>query len=432
MKNSHVVARAAEGPGVLLAPFALALAASACEGGLITSPPSGDQGAGDAGRSDAAPGDDASGSDGLLPAEASPPLTLTAVPLEECAPLIYLANVTVGSQAFRLSVDTGSTTLGVASNKCSNCNVTPLYTPGATAVDEMRTVTSQYGRGNWSAEVYQDSVGFASDPTIPLRFGAITNQTNFFGPVVCASGGGMQGIIGLDRASAELPGTNAFFDQFVAAKGLPNVFATELCDSRGTLWLGGYDPSAATAAPQYTPVTTDAASSHYYTVDLETIAVAGSSAPTAIAGGSAYPDTVVDTGTTALLVTNAAFTSLTNAIASSPGFAQIFGAGAGASWFSSRAPCGAAGTTKAQIDAALPALTLTFGKNPGISIQMAASDSYLVPFPGYGWCSLMAPLPAVGRFPLAAILGSPFLRAQITIFDRANGRIGFAPHTACQ
>jgi hypothetical protein len=29
-------------------------------------------------------------------------------------------------------------------------------------------------------------------------------------------------------------------------------------------------------------------------------------------------------------------------------------------------------------------------------------------------------------------MGSPFLRSNITIFDRASGRIGFAPHTACQ
>jgi hypothetical protein len=385
-------------------------------------------GQGDAGAGDAAP---ASG-DAQTAGDASSPVGLIAVPLEACVPLIYTASVAIGSQTFQLSIDTGSTTLGVASNKCTNCNVNPVYTPGSTAVDQMKTATSQYGSGSWTAEVYEDSVGFTSDPTVPLKFAAITTQSNFFGPVMCNSGGGYQGIIGLDRAKSELPGTDAFFDQFVAVKGIPNVFATELCDTSGTLWLGGYDTTVATAAPQYTPMTTDVASSYYYTVDLESIAVDdGSSAPIAIAASSAYHDTVVDTGTTALVLQSAVFTSLTNTIASSPGFTHIFGAGTTASWFSSQLPCGAAGTSKSDIDSVLPPLTLTFGTNPAITVQMAASDSYLVPIQGYGWCSLVTPVPTGTQFPLAAILGSPFLRSNITIFDRAGGRIGFAPHTAC-
>jgi hypothetical protein len=213
--------------------------------------------------------------------------------------------------------------------------------------------TSQYGSGSWTGEVYQDSVGFASDPMIPLKFGAITTQSMFFQPIVCNSGG-LQGIIGLDRASSELPGTNAFFDQFVAAKGIANVFATELCDTSGTLWLGGYDTSVATAAPQYTPVTTDVASSYYYTVDLESITIAGSTTPISITSGAQFPDTVVDTGTTALVLPQAVFDNLTNALASSPGFTHVFGAGTTASWFSSGQPCGASGTTKAQIDRLRP------------------------------------------------------------------------------
>jgi cathepsin D len=362
---------------------------------------------------------------------AQPVGSLIAVPLEACTPLLYTAKVAIGSQTFQLAVDTGSTTLGVASSGCRNCDVSPLYAPGSTALDVMRTATSHYGTGSWTAEVYEDAVGFVSGPTVLLRFAAITTQKNFFEPVTCTSGGGYQGILGLDRATSEAAGTTAFFDRFVAAKGIANVFATKLCDTGGTLWLGGYDTTAATAAPQYTPVTTDTASTYYYTVDLESIEVAGASSPIAIAGRSAYHDTVVDTGTTAFVVPNSVLDDLAGAIARSPGFSQLFGGDAGASWFSTETPCGAANATKAQIDAALPSLTMTFGKNPGRTISMAASDSYFVRFPGYGWCSLLSPVPAGISFPFAAIVGSPFLRTQITIFDRANGRIGFAPHAGC-
>jgi hypothetical protein len=355
------------------------------------------------------------------------------VPLQACIPLLYTAAVQVGSQTFQMNLDTGSTSLGVASTACSNCGVTPEYTPGVTAMDQMQTATSQYASGSWSGEVYQDSVGFASDPTIPLNFVAISTQSSFFFPnTQCGpSRQGYQGIIGFDRATAAVAGTNAFFDQFVAAKGIANVFATELCDTGGTLWLGGFDATAATAAPQYTPVTTDMASTFYYTVDLETITVAGVGTPVAVAAAGQLTDTVVDTGTSVFVVPTVTFDSLAAAIAGTPGFQMVFGANAGAAWFSSQVPCGGVGMTKAQIDAALPALTLSYGTAPGVTIQVPPSESYLMAYGQYGWCSMMTPLASGPQFPLAAILGAPFLRSQITIYDRANNRIGFAPHAPC-
>jgi hypothetical protein len=87
--------------------------------------------------------------------------------------------------------------------------------------------------------------------------------------------------------------------------------------------------------------------------------------------------------------------------------------------------------TKAQIDAALPALALSFGTAPGLTVQVPPSESYLMQYGPYGWCSTMIAVPSGQQFPLAAIMGAPFMRSFITIYDRANGQIGFAPHTAC-
>jgi len=270
-----------------------------------------------------------------------------------------------------------------------------------------------------------------SDPSISLTFVAIDSQSNFFNSIQCGpSAQGFQGIIGFDRATVALAGTSGFFDQFVASKGIANVFATELCDSGGTLWLGGCNATATTGAPHFTPVTTDAASTSYYTVDLETVTVAGVTTPVGIAAGQ-YPDTVVDTGTSGFVLQTAAFNNLAAAIAGTPGFQKVFGANAGAAWFSSQTPCGGAGMTQGQIDAALPALTFSFGAAPGLTIQMPPSESYLEPAGQYGWCSTIIAVPSGVQFPLAAIMGAPFLRSQITIYDRAHNQIGFAPHTAC-
>src|SRR5579862_1690201 len=64
----------------------------------------------------------------------SVPKGLVTIPLGGCIPE-YTAEVTIGGkQVFNLVVDTGSTTLGVASNTCSNCTgIKPLYTPGVSA-----------------------------------------------------------------------------------------------------------------------------------------------------------------------------------------------------------------------------------------------------------------------------------------------------------
>ncbi len=40
----------------------------------------------------------------------------------------------------------------------------------------------------------------------------------------------------------------------LADQGVPKIFATLLCDEGGLLWMGGYDPSAITSTPLYTPL----------------------------------------------------------------------------------------------------------------------------------------------------------------------------------
>jgi hypothetical protein len=264
-----------------------------------------------------------------------------------------------------------------------------------------------------------------SEVATPLPLVAIDTQVQFFEPIQCDSAsGGMQGIVGLGPSASALPGTKGYFDALVKNENVADVFATELCDSGGTLWLGGYDPSAATAAPVFTPFTGDAFSRYYYAVDLVSIAAAGTTVPIAT---PQFPDTVVDTGTSIFLMGLDAYTALTTAIAGDAQFQSIFG---GASFFSSTG-CATVTETKAALDAALPALTLTFGSSPAITVTALPTDSYLFPFGQGQWCPAIDGLAQGDQFPLASILGAPMLRANVTVFDRANQRIGFAPRAMC-
>jgi hypothetical protein len=399
----------------LLVAFLSGTAGSACGGSTSSGP--GDAG-GDIVMSNPV---DAGADDG----EAGP--SLVSLPLFSCVPSTYTAAVAIGGQQFQLAVDTGSTTLGVASSACASCTgVSPKYTPGTTAVDQNRQATTQYGTGSWSGEIYQDSVGAGSEAEVPVDLVAIDNQSQFFQPVMCNSASGsFQGILGLGPPGAAANGTTGYFDQLVARQGIPDVFATQLCDSGGTLWLGGFDPAATAGAPAYTPEIA-AIDAYYYAVDLVSVTFSGTTVQ--VTSGQ-YTDSIVDTGTSVFVLPTAAFNSLTAAIAANPMFVSIFGNG-GVSFLSSPNNCVTLTQTKAQLDAALPALTLAFGGNAPFSVSAKPTESYLISYLGQ-WCPALYSMAPLAGLPIAAILGSPVLKSSIVIFDRANKRIGFAPHAPC-
>ena len=265
-----------------------------------------------------------------------------------------------------------------------------------------------------------------------MKFVAITQESDFL-VGTCGPGGPPRGVVGFAPSAAEDPGTNGFFDQVVASGVVPNVFATRLCSTGGTLWLGGYDPAFTTKPAVYTPMTLTggqfATGLGVYTVNLASITVLGTVVPVAT---ESFPGTFLDTGSSISSLPPAALSALSSAIATSPGFSGIFGAAA-SSFFSSPDNHVQLSQTKDALDAALPPLTLTFGSNPAVSMQATATESYLVTYGGGEWSPALGPrTPDESTFPgIAAILGPPILRSNVIIFDRANQRIGFAPHTAC-
>jgi hypothetical protein len=102
--------------------------------------------------------------------------------LKGCASSIFYTPVTIGPQTFNLLIDTGSTTLAVASNQCdSSCaGLSPTYTPSASAQDQGQGLTSLYGSGGWNGRAFLDDVTVAGLPAFQMTFGAIDNSQNFF------------------------------------------------------------------------------------------------------------------------------------------------------------------------------------------------------------------------------------------------------------
>lgn len=349
--------------------------------------------------------------------------------LSSCVPAGYALPVSIGgSEPFDVTIDTGSTSMGVASHACSGCDVQPKFTPQKSTTDLGARAKSQYVTGGWSGEIYQDEISLADAVKASVKFVGIDEQKDFFVDQACGSKSGtIQGIIGLGPSSGALRGTTGFLDRFVEETKAPDVFATKLCDDGGTLWLGGYDASHTKARMQYTPIIDGAL--HAYAVRLSTVEVDGTAVPVAT---SPYPGTVVDTGSSAFLLAASAFGPVTKAIAANAKFKELVGEDA--SWFDNPdgQSCKKIVATKAELDAALPPLTLTFGKDEdAFTVSATATESYLAPYSGY-WCSTLVSFDPSDGLSIAGVIGAPLMRSNVVVFDRKNQRIGFAPHTPCK
>jgi len=84
-------------------------------------------------------------------------------------------------------LDTGSSNLAVASQKCATCNVSPLYTGNTTST----SVTIQYGDGSINALVTIPVPVVFGGISGSMEFLAITSQNQFFN---CNNSN--QGIVG--------------------------------------------------------------------------------------------------------------------------------------------------------------------------------------------------------------------------------------------
>lgn len=343
----------------------------------------------------------------------------------------YYASMVVGSQTFEMLVDSGSTTLAVASSNCRSCgSLRPEYVPGKTARNQYRQARSMYGDGSgWVGNIYSDVASFPGvTQQVPVLMASIVQQNRFFNQNSCTLGGkapnAYQGILGLGPQDLAVRGTNSFVQDLHTAGGNPNnLFAVQLCDVGGKMWLGGYDVAAASAAPQYTPLDT---TSPFYAVEVADLKVGGKSAGIA---SSDFGAAIVDTGTTALLVPSHVYSTLVPMIESNATFQnEISGSKSG--WFNEGGCNPANGLTRAELDAKLPRLAFEFpGVGGGtITVDAPASESYLLAARDTEgtlyYCSGLAE-------GMQTILGGAFLRSQLAIFDAGAGRMGFAPQNSC-
>ena len=353
----------------------------------------------------------APGSDG-----SNAPAVVIDVPLVGIFGYEYTAPVVIGGVTFQAQADTGSTPLGIAAAACgSQCSgVSPLYTPGATAEDLHATYGGTYAdMSGWNAEAYRDEVAVGTSAAVSVDFGAITSQTMFFSP-----GDALQGILGLGPDDLIAPPLSSWKTQLFAAGVAPEM-AFRLCETHGDMWLGGYDPTAMVAAPVFTPMAPMTTAQPFYAVDVAGLQVG----TTAIAAD--FGPTLVDTGTAFTYVPTSIASALLTAVIHSAGYAATFG-----KQQLSATSCVTTSSTRAEIDAALPAMSIQFPDGQGgmsAPIELAPTRSYLYDNGNGTWCLDVLDNSGFGL----TIMGDTMQESFVTVFDLANQRIGFAAETGC-
>ena len=350
------------------------------------------------------------------------PETGVALPLRSLDAYAYTVAFGLGDSQFAMLVDTGSATSAVASADCADCNVTPAYSPAASGVGVGVTTSTYYEDGSgWSGDVFDDVARLPSLPAVALDFAAITEQTAFFDPT-----DDYQGILGLGPSQLLEQGTIGYPDRLTAG-GVPHVMAFRLCPDRGDMWLGGFDPAAAAAPVQYTPLLPlDATRNPFYAIRIADIALGAASlglAPTS------FGPTVIDTGTSISYVPSRAQSALLAVLNGNAAFKSLF-----PNQTLADTDAGAcvthAGVTSAMVDAMLPSMTVSFPAMDGgtFAIRVPPSQSYLVGSGGGQFCWAFS---SAGNETDGTTIGDTLLAGMLTVFDIEHDRVGFAPQRGC-
>ena len=350
--------------------------------------------------------------------------------LTGCTLIDYSVSTTVGStSAMNLIVDSGSSTLAVASTSCSNCtSITPVYKSGPNTQFTCESGGATYGDGSgWSATLFNDVVQIGTIPQATMSLAAMTSQSGgFFSSNDCSLGtsgtNSNQGIMGLAGPDIAISGTTGYIDALNAQQSFPDIFAVQLCMTGGNIWFGNYDSTYTASAPGYTPILQTGS---FYYVNLTDMLVTATSV--GVTGSSFSDGVIVDTGTTLGIFPQVIYDSMTSKIAANATFTAQFGS---SSWFDN-GECMSSTLTEAQLDADLPQLTLQLQQVGGgtLNVALPATRSYLDMHEMGGvkyYCPGIAPDGGSGP----DIIGGALLRSQIAIFDRNSAQIGFAPQNA--
>nr|XP_031860383.1 uncharacterized protein CI109_004273 [Kwoniella shandongensis]KAA5527455.1 hypothetical protein CI109_004273 [Kwoniella shandongensis] len=313
--------------------------------------------------------------------------------------VLYYGNINIGTPAQTLTVDfdTGSADLWLPV-RCSNCNSKQFdASKSSTYTTKGNSFDVEYGSGQVSGVLAQETVGLANTAINGQYFGAVSSESDDF------HGNPNSGVMGMAFSSISSSGKPTYFENLISTKSVPSpLFSFHLTRRQPTgsqLCIGCTDSSKYTGAINWIPVI----SQTYWSVSMTSFA--------AMAGkGNALSSSLIgaiDTGTTLIYVPTAIADSF---YAQIPGSSKADQYGQGFYQY----PC------KATLSVSLGFNGKSFGVN-NVDFNLGKTSS------GSSMC-VGAVLAVADGFPdNLAIVGDAFLKSWYSVYDYSNNvRVGLA------
>ena len=361
---------------------------------------------------------------------------LAVVPMTGCIGAEYYAATNIGDDPVNLILDSGSTTIAVASSKCTNCNTTGVY-DGDTGTPLSIPASGQYVDGSqWSGVLYADNIDLGPlqtplTPEVSVKFAAVTAQRNFFFEAPsCVQGGFVanDGILGLGPDALLADGSTSFLTALTAdGKMAHDAFAVQTCEVGGQLMLGGYDTSTVAEQPFFVPLLAGSVYGRYYSVALAGMQLGGVDVGLSARRLGAA---VLDTGATHSIVPRTIYKAFLAKLAANKAFAANFDPD---TYQEGGAMVPASGADRATLDVTLPKWQLVLTQSGGqkVLLELDATRSYLAPVKGESGTVYYFPMVAMVEDTDPFIFGNAIMRQHVFIFDRAGRRAGFAQQVGC-
>lgn len=380
----------------------------------------------------------------------------------------YYSVIELGGKKIRVQIDTGSSTLAVPMTGCKSCIAKASRyevdeTKGARAISctdpecasDRCTVNcpvcSPHGaccsaerpkQCGFSLRYADGSAASGSLVTDEVQWGGLrsnitfggilSNSPNFERPEV-------DGILGMAFKSLAC-NPSCFdppFDVFVKEGHVENIFSICMTSKGGKLMLGGFTPSVARTPVQYVPLYLSEPA-RYYRVHLTGALQIGSEQVTM----PNFRSAIVDTGTTLIVTSTRTFASIREHFQRK--YCEVPELCGEDSWFQS----GMCVSLSKEDLARLPTLTIQLGKGGGadgeasggttggkagadsggsgsVNLELRPED-YMLEYrrgPKTYRCVGIMGMDGLGGM---VVLGNTLMQKYITVYDRENGRLGFA------
>ncbi|KAG8221352.1 acid protease [Butyriboletus roseoflavus] len=210
----------------------------------------------------------------------------------------YTAEVGVGNPpiSYKLLVDTGSANTWIGAYQ--------LYTPTSNSGDTGNNVSVSYGSGSFSGEEWMDTVQLSSELVIDQQSIGVASTSSNIGDQI----DGILGVGPVDLTIGTVSNTHTvptvtdnLCAQGTISEEVLGVYFVPASStlSNGMLTFGGYDSTVITGSINYVPLTSTSPASGYWGID-QSIAYGGNTILSLTAG-------IVDTGTTLILMATDVF-----------------------------------------------------------------------------------------------------------------------------